>query len=62
MKARIARFWSSGVSQIRVRTSQQSAGLRARAGFEAVEGEVNGFAPWIDEVTMLLRQAGGSKE
>lgn len=53
---------SCGVFQIRVRTSQRNAGFFERAGFVATEVAVKGFAPGIDEVTMLLRGPTGSQE
>ena len=61
LEARIALLWSHEVEQVRVRTSQHSAGFFARAGFSVVEVEAEGFAPGIDQVTMLLarpRSAG----
>lgn len=61
LEARIAMLWAQSVTQIRVHTSQHSAGFFARCGFVTVAVEPDGFAPGIDQVTMLLsRSTAGS--
>ena len=58
LDARITRLWALAMTQIRVQTSQHSSGFFTRAGFAAVAVTPDGFAPGIDQVTMLLERPG----
>jgi GNAT superfamily N-acetyltransferase len=61
LDARIARLWALAMTQIRVHTSQHSAGFFARAGFAEVAVTPDGFAPGIDQVTMLLQRPAAAR-
>jgi N-acetylglutamate synthase-like GNAT family acetyltransferase len=63
LDARIARRWAQAVTQIRVHTSQHSAGFFRQAGFAEIAVTPDGFGPGIDHVTMLLqRLASGHRD
>ncbi len=56
LEARIARLWAQEMTQIRVHTSQHSAGFFRQAGFAEIAVTSDGFGPGIDHVTMLLQR------
>jgi GNAT superfamily N-acetyltransferase len=59
LRRRVAHLWSAGVERISVRTSQHSAGFFRQAGFDVAGVQPDGFAPGIDEVTMVLERPRG---
>ncbi len=62
LEARIARLWAQEVTQIRVHTSQHSAGFFRQAGFAAITVTPDGFGPGIDRVTMLLQRTASAQQ